>query len=92
MPWPAGRDPVQPPKVWVQYVPYDPPRATPTPMCRNEQFRMLARWPELPIHDAITDDADPWPAAMFSPIVPPEYPTARMRSANERPSRLVCEK
>jgi len=48
---------------------------------------MFARCPELFIHEAWTDDAERWPAAMFSPAAPKTTPSARMRSVNERPSR-----
>ena len=56
------------------------------------QFRMFARCPALSIQPATTAVAVDCPAAMFSAIAPPEYPAALMRSANERPSWLSCEK
>jgi len=54
------------PKSWVQYEPYEPPVAYPTPSWVSEQLRMLALWPALPIQLDRTSAGVAWPAAMFS--------------------------
>ena len=56
------------PKSWVQYEPYEPPVANPTPSSVREQLRMLALWPALPIQLAMTSAGVACPAAMFSAI------------------------
>jgi hypothetical protein len=57
----------------------------------NPQRRMFSRCPSDFIQPSITCLAERWPWAMFSP---PGlgYPSARIRSAKDRPSLEVCEK